>query len=108
MKVVPMMLMLMGYRAAALALEFMLPSQLLATFVRMVVLLMGRAMVRRNVSWRAITVAVAHREDNRRDNNAHPARTFWSDAFTFPQHGAEWAGFHHLPVVSITSRWGHV
>jgi hypothetical protein len=103
------MLMLMRYRATALALELPLSSQLFATFMRVVILLMGRDVVRRrNVGGRAITLAVTHGEDNRRYDNAHLARAFLVDGFILPEHSAERARLHHFPVVRDRSGRGCV
>ena len=107
-EMVLVVLMLMRYRAVALAFELTLSSRLFPTFMRMIVLLLERDVVRRNVGRRAITLAVTHREDNRRYDNAHLTRGFWVDSFILPEQSAQRARLHHFPVIRTSSGCGCV
>jgi len=84
-EMVLVVLMLMRYRAVALAFKLAFSSRLFATFMRMVVLLMGRGVVRRNIGRRTISLAVTHGKDNRRYDNAHLTRGFGVDSFILPE-----------------------
>jgi len=67
-----LVLVLMMHRSAALSFELAFPSQFFTSFMGVVFVLLMRYMNWRSIGGRAVAIAVAHRENYRGNNDAHP------------------------------------
>lgn len=102
------MLLMVVCGPVALPLEFAFSPQLFPGFLGVAVIFLGGwYVVRGGIRRGAIPVAVADRQDNRRDGRPHtsacvPRGIVW--ALVVPEHRAEGARLHHAPIIRTGDR----